>query len=713
MWIKPLFKNVLASAIFAGLVYFNVVSLQNAFFGWVILFLFLWWASKSAHVFLTKFFNLSEALRVRVLALFLTLALLGFIAGILAWVYQITPVILSLSFFIVGVLSTYLKILAGEADEVVPEIEDGHKQVIEEMPSAKIGLVLYLFLVFIGFYILNASKSEAIIFTPWQTISVSYVYVFFVATIVLGCLIFSRLKSSTLLFLLILHSLLLHAYLPLSHVLFYGADGWRHLAIENSMLSGTIEKTLSYSTAQFSFWQRFNFGTLAYAQFSSLAILFKSLCQLDFIVFLKYFIPIIWSVTLPIILLEIARTFDWEKKRALLLVWFSTLPFALQVSGSFSLPSNLSFLFWLFVLLLQFKYRQKISTVGNIAILGLGALMLFGHSLYFILFCLTFVLIRFLDITETRKMFNKFKILLAIVFSVLLIPSMELISNFSKLSTHINWWAQTKAVLSSFSAWYLATGLRVSDITAGNIIFNQPPLNVLVTNIFTINRFWICGFMLLFWIIFIVGWYKIFSKQKSNEYLVWSTTTIGLLGGYVISRYFLIGENILSRRLDAVLSILIILPVAYYLFEIIVSQKNIFYQRIVLFLVILFCSMAITASYTLGPDTQAVGVSQYQAANYVWENSQNSGPACVLSDTYTLLALEGLSAQKIVGGGFPINLYFTQPEREQLLKTAQTEPQLAITQAKNLLNANNCFLIGEYNLSYPVFQFDNIKIYNN
>ncbi len=714
MWIKSFIKNSVPALVFAGLVYFNIVFLQSYFFGWIVLVCFFVWASRLTHVFLVKFFALSQAVRIRVLAVFLVLAVVGFVAGILSWVYKMTPMILSIAFLVVGLLASYLKNLTNEAAGVVPEIEDAHKQVLEEVPSAKVGLVLYLVLVSAGFYFLNISQTGLDISTPWQTISVSYVYIFFAATLVIGCLIFSKLKSGTLLFLFILHALLLHAYLPLSHSLFYGADGWRQLAIENKMLSESVEKTLSFSSAPTSFWQQFNFGGLAYAQFNSLGLLFKLICQTDLIMFLRYFIPIVWSIILPILLFEIARAFDWEKKRALLFVWLSALPFALQVSGSFSLPSNLSFLFWLFIFLLQLKNRQNYNLVGLFSIIILGLFSIFGHSLYFILFCLNFILLNILNFKKKNQLLDKIKILVVFIFSLLLIPGFELISKFSKFNTKIDFFAQIKAILGSLSGWYVATGLRVSDITVGNIFFNQPPLNALVTNIFTTNRGWICIFMLLFWLVFILGWYKMLKQSKNNFNSAWLILTIGLLGGYIISRYFLIGENILSRRLDAVLAVLIILPVAYWLYETIIIQKNIFYQRVVMFVAIVFCSAAITASYTLGPDSIVISQSQYLAADYIWQKEKLSGKnICVLSDTNTLLALEGVSGKKIVGGGFPINLYFAQPERENMLKLAQINPDLALSQSKKLLNANDCYLVGENSLPFPVAQFGQIKIYNN
>lgn len=714
MGIKFFLRKIVLALLFASLAFVNIVFLKNAFFGWCILALFVFWSSKFIHIFLVKYFDLSRAFRIRMLSVFLVIAVLGFVAGIMSWVYKITPITLSLTFFITGLMASCLKYITGEDSGVIPEITDDHKQVIEEVPSPKVALVLYFVLLFSGFYFLSNSQTGEAILTPWQTISTSYIYIFFAATLLLGLLIFSKLKSSTLIFLLVLQSLMLHAYLPLSHIFFYGADGWRHLGIENSMLLDGVGKTLLFSTAPISFWQRFNFGSLAYAQFNSLALVFKMICGLDFITFIRYFIPIVWSVTLPILLYEFARALNWEKKRALLLVWLSLLPFALQVSGSFGLPSNLSLLFWLLLLLLQFKNKQKFTWIGQIIIIILGALTLFGHSLYFILFGMSLVLFRLTNFSNGEGDFKKTKTTFAILLSLLLIPGLELISHFSQFSSHIDWWAQTKALFGSFSAWYLATGLRTSDITAGNIIFNQPSLDALAVNFLTTQRFWICGFMLTLWIIFVYGWNKILSKQKDNSNLIWLSLTVGLFGGYIISRYFLIGENILSRRLDAVLAILFILPVAYSLYEIIIIQKTVLKQRVTLFFVIFFCSLAVTASYTLGPDIQVVSQSQYLAADFVWQKTKiDSSHACVISVTYTLLALEGLSGKKIVGGGFPMNLYFTQSELNQLLKLAQTQPQLTLTQAKKMLNVDNCYLVGDYDLLDSIAKFGKIKVYKN
>lgn len=715
MKMQTMLKEVGLGIIFSFLVYFNAVYLKNALAGWLILFAFLLTNSRQFNFFLVRSFGFSQTIGTKVLSIFLSLSILGFVFGASVWFYKVTPIILSISFLVTWVIGLFFKVSTNQVVDFRTEDKSGSEKInIIEFSSAQVGVLLYLTLIFFGFYFLFISQTGKSVFSPWQTISPYYIYVFFGATVMIGFLIFSKLKTGPLLFLLVLYSLLLHAYLPLTHSLFYGADGWRHLAIENNMLIDSVQRNLNFDVTPSGFWQRFNFGGLAYAQFNSLAVLFRVLCQMDFLVYLRYFLPLVWSIIFPIIVFEIALAFGWEKKRSLFLVWMSALPFALQVSGSFTLPSNLSFLIWLLVLLFQVKKNETEGLYQNLLIIFLGVMMLFGHSLYFILFCLSFILFKIIKLNNTFIKNLPFKILIGTVFSVMVIPVIEIMTKFSQFKQELNWWMQIKTLLKSFGGWFVSAGLRSSDITAGNIIFNQPPLNNLTSNFFIDNRGWIVGFMCLFWISFVLGWYKILIKKFTVNNLMWLMSTAGLTGGYIISRYFLTGENIFSRRMDAVLAILIIFSVAHWFFDLPKITKNIYYQKLVLFFVVVIFSLAISTSYALGPDGETASIDQYRSATYIWEKEKNNpNKVCVLADFYTSVELEGLSGKKIVGGGFPMNLYFNQPQRDQLWQIAQTEPQKALFEAKKLLNTESCYLVGGFNLPDSLVQFGQVKIFKN
>jgi hypothetical protein len=81
----------------------------------------------------------------------------------------------------------------------------------------------------------------------------------------------------------------------------------------------------------------------------------------------------------------------------------------------------------------------------------------------------------------------------------------------------------------------------------------------------------------------------------------------------------------------------------------------------------------------------------------VWQVEKNNGSGhyCVIADTYPLLAIEALSAKRIVGGGFPIDQYFGQREREEIFQTLNQEFSTTTWQrALGVTGANTCWFIG-------------------
>ena len=696
-------KEFTVAAGLALLALFNIVFWHNFLIGWAVLICFCWHFGGSTQLFLRQYFGLSSAWRILMLAMFLVLAVLGCVAGGVSLLYKMSPFSLALSFLITGLFFGFLKSQTGEMVEPEAEIDDSQKQVLEEEPNAKAGVFLYLVLVVVGFYFLQSANSTNVLSTPWQIIPPNFVWIFFGATLVLGFLIFARVKSSVLLFLLILHSYLLHFYLPATSPLFWGADGWRHLATQANWWQNGMIVAPSLNGVSLNFWQRLDFGTLAYAQFNALSLIFQKLCLVNAITFIRNFLPVVWPTIFSIVLFEIARAMGAEKKAALFVVWFSLWPYALQVSGSFSLPVNLGILFWLVAVLLQLKNSEKYSKTGTTFLFILGALFIFIHSVFFVLFWLSFGLL-FLF-----KKYNPTLVALGVtVLTATVFPVLELVSKYSQINYQLNWLAQIKAIAGTFSGWYLAFGLRTVNINIGNIFFNQPATGALVINNFTAWRGWVVGVMIILWGVWLLNVKKIF-QTKNYLNIFWIVLTTGILGGYIISRYFLSGENIFARRLDAVLACLILLPVGIWLYDLI--QNKFSSSRLTIFVVVLIFSAATVVSYTMGPDARAVTDSEYSAMSFVWSKAKGDEKKCVLSDTYPLLALEEISSRKIVGGGFPIGAMFGQKEREQLLNLAKSDPASAMTQSKQLLGVDVCYLVGGYNLSNPLINFENVKVF--
>jgi len=113
-------------------------------------------------------------------------------------------------------------------------------------------------------------------------------------------------------------------------------------------------------------------------------------------------------------------------------------------------------------------------------------------------------------------------------------------------------------------------------------------------------------------------------------------------------------------------------------------------------IIIIILSIATTASFTLGPDTSAVSVGQYEAVKYIWLQEKDAGKHCILGETHPLLALEAVSQKEIIGGGFPIDQFFGQPERVGLLKQMNKNiNQNLLQEVSRLTGANQCWFIGD------------------
>jgi len=113
-------------------------------------------------------------------------------------------------------------------------------------------------------------------------------------------------------------------------------------------------------------------------------------------------------------------------------------------------------------------------------------------------------------------------------------------------------------------------------------------------------------------------------------------------------------------------------------------------------------SVIISASYSLGPDTGAVSGDEYAAMEKVWSEDRSSPTHCVVADVYPLLALEKISAKQVVGGGFPINQYFAQPELTAIMGGIKQGVSVnLLARAKYITNAKQCWLVGNFNYGRP------------
>ncbi len=651
---------------------------------------------------LVVFFHFERKFHTKILGIFFSFVLVSWFSGAVVLFWQITyPAI-------VGILAVTLAISAGlffwaRRNAFPEQFVETKKIELPELPQPKHWLIIagYLILAGWGFYLLMASKTGAAISTPWQTINKNFIYVFAAATFVLSLTILTRLKSNWVLGLLIVHSLLLHSYLPLTHDLFYGADGWRHLAVESSLLSGSgiIEPTISdQGTAT---GLTFLVGKLAYSQLWGVSVMLSKVFGFSLLTLTKWLMPVLWSLFIPLILFEIGRSLGWSKRFSLLFVWLSFLPFAWQASGTFTLPVNLGFITWIALIMLIFKRAENPEPIQVWILIAAGLLSIFGYSLFVLLFWLSFVVFELINWKEDFTWPAIIGLTLLVAFAI---PVCEWQFGYSGLVPRGSFMNGAKQFVGNFMAYYLASGPRPHDIMSGNVIFNETPSYSFIVNYFTIFRWWLVAFMLGFWGVVIIGLRAAHigglgslptlsgnsNTNRQRSHLGWFLIiTCGIYLSYIVTRYWLPGEHLLTRRLDIVLAFLFIT-----LFTLGLTQFSKLKHKIFLVVIsFLILSISIAASYSLGPDTDTASTDEYAAMKYVWDSEKDEPKHCVIADTYPLLALEAISGHTIIGGGFPISHNFEQPELTQIISGHRDASILDVRTGLELTGAKRCWVL--------------------
>jgi hypothetical protein len=343
-------------------------------------------------------------------------------------------------------------------------------------------------------------------------------------------------------------------------------------------------------------------------------------------------------------------------------------------------------------------------------LIGVGILSTFGYTLFALLFWATFVLF---EIIAWKQVFNLPEVVFLLLGVGVALPGAEWVFGYGGLLPNVSLWGGLKQFFGTLTGYYLTSGPRPHDITAGNIIINEAPKYSFVANAFTDNRWWLFVFVCLAWVIILFGLYVVYKKgfgslpdlpgnqaknpQRDTLCLLFILTG-GLLLSYAISRYWLPGEHLLTRRLDTALAFLL---VAFFVFG--VSTLRL--KRSAIIGGLLLVSFAAAASYSLGPDTNTVSVDEYSAMGYVAAQEANRTNHCVIAKTYPLLALEAISNKKIVGGGFPITHDFEQPELSAITR-ADDVSILDVRNALILTKAEECWILARtgQRMSYYIMQ---------
>ena len=600
------------------------------------------------------------------LGFFTVFSLLGLVSGVLVVYYTLNSVLIIYPFIITGFL-TFVFCHKNLQTKLFFKKEN----VFQENNYVKILLVIFILLFSLGIFILSQHTSVSALAAPWQTIPFSYLLIFFILSSISGILLyFLRRKEISLLVFIIL-AFFVHAYLPMSHALPWGGDVWRHMAVEQKMIDGDLElpvlfggEALSRNVLGISIPEVFLIpNKYSYGHLWATSILLSDTLHLDLMQINKWLVPVLWSLFFPIFLYLLGIVLFDSKKKSLWLVFASTFVFSFQALGAFTLPISFDFILFLFLLFLFISYiKNRDKNLKKLLVLFLP-LLLFQYTLFFFLFI--FILFFALVLPKLKTRFAKFFLGFSTIF---FIPLFEW---FTKLARPNNWsdiFSNTKQLIGHLSGITYAEAIRGEDILTGNIFFNHTPLTSFAPSIFNIFRWHIPLVMLLIWVLFFVAMFFILLQEERKEWQIVRLFSCLIVGGYVVGWVFFSGDHLFVRRLDPVLALVVLLLTFYTIYNTKIF-KIILDKKIISFFLVALIILFGTASYASGPDMQVVSVDEYNASQYIYNIIKNDEHYCVVSDSWGLLTLEYFSNKKIVGGGFPIDRQFAQPELASIYKS--------------------------------------------
>jgi len=711
--------NVVALVVTLFFLYFQLTTWQTKWLGWILFFIFLFLNGELWKDIWRRVFGLNRKIwSTKILAMLSVFFLLGIFSAICLVFYRLTPTIIFGVYLAVALFSYALR-------QLLQKLRIANEDIIETAPpdfaflkSSYLILLIYVVLWLLAFYwlVFLQKPSMSVAQSPWQIINNNYLWLFFVLTVLSGLFLLAKYKIKVILLVLVMQTLLLHFYLPISHQMPWGGDVWRHLAVENQL--NNRQPILPVLIGEEAEWQEvanvklpsvfFNPQKYAYGHLWGTSVLLSQTLVVDLLQINIWLMPILWSIALPLLLFRIGTLLFGYRRAGLWLIWLSLLPFPLQVLGSLSLPVSLGLLLFLFTLMMWLQYwREDEIWQKHLAIL-FSVLMLFSYTLFFILIwtvillsAICYLLSAKFQIANSRQQIaQKIWVFILMIVSIFVIPVIELVSHISYFTSNINWLGNLKQLVGQFSGWFYATLVRPHDILSGNLLFNHTPDYAFTQNVFNAWRYWLIPTMIIIWLLVIWGMIKAWC-ERSRAWQAIGLLSLIVFSGYIIGWFGLVGDRLLTRRLDVILVFLIIILLFKSLSQITyhLSVKSIKWkvERVMLMLLILFLSFFTTFTYASGPDMRVVSVDEYNAAQMIVNKLQVTSyklqdKFCVLSDTWVLLPLESLSNGSIIGGGFPIDYQFGQNERVALFNKFSINPEAAdLLKMKQLTGANQCW----------------------
>lgn len=717
------FKNILfynSLALELGFLYFNLVYWHKSWLGWILLCIYFLFMGSVWQKILKKVFGMKEGeLVTRLYAFFSVFLLLSLLSSIcvvwykltffMTWLVFVKAVLISVILFLLTHKRKYELRIAHFANIEMSLKTDNFKHLL--FKKSFIFSIVFSVLYLTGWYFLTLFTSKEMLNSPWQAINPYFLVIFFLFTITLCLMVFSHHKVMNILLAIILHSILLHAYLPVSHVFPWGGDVWRHIAIEQRLSQGEFYPPVLFGPE--AKWREVFKVDLPealvipnkylYGQLWGGTVLLSQTLDVSLVNINKWLLPVLWSVMIPVIFFRIGGLLFFSWRKGLLLALLPTMFFPFQVLGAISLPVSLGYLTFFFVFMLWLQYLRDRDDWQRRIVILLALLMVFGYTMHFLVIWFIIIISHFArkylghykELFESKKkLFKNVLTGILAVVSVLFFPLIELVSGASRFPLRFDFINQLKQFVGQFSGWFYASEIRPHDILSGNIIFNHTPQSAFVSNPFSDFRWPIIPLVVLIWL---MVFYAFWQSRKAKLQSIWTVLRMFFLltvGGYIIVWFMMEGDRSFVRRLDAMIAFLLMIFLLYGFYFLLRKNINNYVLKISFFVVVVAFGWLSAVTYASGPDMRVVSEDEYKAASYVLSKVDlNSDKHCVLADTWVLLVLEGISNQKIVGGGFPIDYQFGQPELGSLYSDMQNAGDENVLSKMHELTGAKCVVV--------------------